>query len=61
MKMTEHLLFLALLIPTILLLTLAALSLARPADPLTVINSQSVAAAPAQANPVDERGYEGTY
>ena len=61
MKMTEHLLFLALLIPTILLLALAAVSLARPAHPLTVINSPAVAAAPAKANPVDERGYDGTY
>ena len=61
MKMTEHLLFLALLIPTILLLALAAVSLDQPAHPLTVINSQSVAAASAQANPVDERGYDRTY
>jgi len=59
MKLTEHLLFLALLIPTILLLALAALSLAQPAHPSTVIQAQAVV--PVPANPVDERGYDRTY
>ena len=53
MKFTEHLMFLALMIPTIVLIALAALSLAQPAHPSTVIQ--------AHANAVDERGYEGTY
>ena len=53
MKLTEHLMFLALMIPTLVLIALAALSLAQPAHPSTVIQ--------AQGNPVDERGYEGTY
>ena len=61
MKLTEHLLFLALLIPTILLLALAALSLAQPAHPSALIQAQAVAPAPVRANPVDERGYDGTY
>ena len=59
MKMTEHLLFLALLIPTILLLALAALSLAQPAHPSALVQAQAVA--PAQAQHVDERGYDRTY
>ena len=58
-KLTEHLLFLALLIPTILLLALAALSLAQPAHPSALIQAQALA--PAQAQPVDERGYDRTY
>ena len=61
MKLTEHLLFLALLIPTILLLALAALSLAQPAPPSALVQTQGVAPAQAQAQPVDERGYERTY
>jgi hypothetical protein len=60
-KLTEHLLFLALMVPTIALLSLAALSLAQPVHPSTVIQAQAMAAVPAQANPVDERGYDGTY
>ena len=60
-KLTEHLLFLALLIPTILLLALAALSLAQPAHPSTLAQAQAVAPTLDQANLVDERGYEGTY
>ena len=61
MKITEHLLFLALLIPTFVLLILAALSLAQPAHPSTIAELQAVAAAPARANPVDERGFDETY
>ena len=61
MKMTEHLLFLALLIPTILLLALAAVSLARPAHSSTVIAPDAVAAVPAGPGTVDERGYDRTY
>ena len=61
MKITEHLLFLALMIPSIVLLILAAVSLAQPAHPSTVMTPQSVLAGQATASPVDERWYEGTY
>ena len=57
-QLTEHLLFLALMVPTILLLVLAALSLAQPAHPSAVIAPQAVAAG---TGTVDERGYDRTY
>ena len=62
MKMSEHLLFLALMVPTILLLVLAALLISQPALPAPLSTPQPVAAAPAYTfPPVDERGYDGTY
>jgi hypothetical protein len=61
MKVTEHLLFLALMVPTLVLLVLAALSLAEPAHPSTAAMPQTMAAGPAGSHPVDERGYDGTY
>lgn len=60
-KLTEHLLFLALMVPTIALLALAAVSIARPAHPSTVLSAHVMVAPPARANSVDERGHDGTY
>ena len=61
MKVTEHMLFLALMIPTFVVLVIAALLLAQPANPATVIAPQAVAAVPAGSGTVDERGYDRTY
>ena len=61
MKITEHLMFLALMVPTILLLAIAAVLLAQPTHPTTGFNPQTVAAMPVRAIPVDELRYEAPY
>ena len=59
MTTSEHLTFLALLIPTFLLLVAAAISLSHP-EPEVLTNPPHYAA-PVAAYPVDVCGCEGTY
>ena len=61
MKLSEYLMFLALLVPTILLVVIATLLIAQPAQPASLHKPLPMAAAPAYGFPVDDSAHEGTY
>jgi len=61
MKLSEHLLLLALMVPTILVVVVAALLIAQPARPASPHKPLPMAAAPAYTLPVDDAGHDGTY
>ena len=61
MKLSEHLMFLTLMVPTILLVVVATLLIAQPAQPADLRKPLPMAAAPAYTFPVDDSGHEGTY